>query len=131
MWTEEALDSLIELLHERLASLWTGIRDVQHSAYVVSTLTYSASVILQTDVTDSSHHPALFRTYLVLLEDHLVICQPTGSVRINALDFDQAIVSHFDHVLFGMVDLGAISPTECLVAITSLQPDSKEVDATL
>lgn len=131
MWTEEALDSLVEAVQGRMVSGWPAIRRADHSAYLVSTLAYSPSIILQTAVDDTIFNSLLFRTYVGFLDDKIVISQLSGSARLDNFDLDYVVQQHFMYSLFRMAELNNITPTECVAAISHFQPDSGAVDATL
>lgn len=131
IWTEEALESLVESVSEKMVSAWPGVRPADHSVYLVSTLAYSPSIILQTAVEDSILSPLLFRTYAGFLDDKIVISQLQGSIRMATFDLDQVVQHHFTHALFRMAALNNISPVECLVAVSNFNPKSDSVDASL
>lgn len=131
IWTEEALESLVEAVSEKMVSAWPGVRPADHSVYLVSTLAYSPSIILQTAVGDSIYSPLLIRTYAGFLDDKIVISQLHGSIRMSTFDLDQVVQQHFTHTLFRMADLNSITPVECLVAVSQFNPQSDVVDAPL
>lgn len=120
IWTEEALESLRDQFSDTLISRWPAIVPAEHPVYVVSSLPFSPSFILESHSTGRFYRYNNIRSYVAILDGRFII-QTDGTTQTDGLDVDHVVNTHMAFVLVRMSELEIISPTQCLVALTSFQ----------